>query len=448
VSIRLRLILWYSLVFAAGLTAFAVVVWVGTREVLRNDIDTWLTRQADGLEQFLHDETVGKGEAAVMEETREFSSGLPKGSGVQLFSRDGRLLLSKPEVTIGGFPERPETFIDNQATLRALTRRVTIEGDEFRIALWRSLEESEQALADLRLVLIAMMPAFLLLSVAGGWFLSRRALQPVDDITAAARKISLQNLSGALPVPSHKDELRRLCEAWNEMLGRLQASAQQLRQFTADASHELRTPVALIRATAELTLRQERSAPEYRDALKRVQQETEELTYVIESLMELARADAGQSRFAFGPVDIRDLVSEVRPQVEPITTQNNLDLEVRLPRERLSVIGDRGALRRLLLVLLDNAIKFTQAPGRVEVRAASSANEVVLEVEDTGIGISQQDLPRIFDRFYQADSSRSGRGVGLGLSIAQWIVQSHHGRIEVRSSPGQGSLFRVFLPAG
>jgi heavy metal sensor kinase len=447
VSIRLRLILWYSSVFAIGFTAFAVIVWIGTRQVLRNDLDAWLTSQADGLDHFLQAETLGKGEAAVVEETREFSSGLPEGSGVQLFSRDGKLLLSKPEVTISGFTEEPATVIADQARLRALTRRITIEGDEFRFAMWRSIENSERALGDLRTVLLAITPVFFLLSVAGGWFLSRRALRPVDDITAAARSISLQNLSASLPVPPHRDELQRLCEAWNGMLRRLESSTGQLRQFTADASHELRTPVALIRATAELTLRHDRSPEEYRAALESVRRGTEELSGIIEDLMELARGDAGQSRLTFGPIDMKELVREVRPQLEPMTAQNNVHLAVYLPPEQLSVVGDKGALRRLLLVLLDNAIKFTAAQGRVEVRAKCTQNQVVLEVEDTGIGISREDLPHIFDRFYRADPSRAGNGVGLGLSIAQWIVQSHNGRIEVQSIRGKGSTFRVFLPS-
>ena len=446
-SIRLRLIFWYSSVFAVGFTAFAVIVWIGTREVLRNDLDVWLTRQANGLDHFLQMETHGKGEAAVVEETREFSSGLPEGSGVQLFSHDGKLLFSKPEATLSGFPEQPITVIDDQARLRALTRRITLEGEDFRFAMWRSIVESERALSDLRAVLMAMTPVFFLLSVAGGWFLSRRALRPVDDITAAARNISLQNLSASLPVPPHRDELQRLCEAWNEMLRRLESSTTQLRQFTADASHELRTPVALIRATAELTLRHDRSSEEYRAALQSIRQGTQELTRIIEDLMELARADAGWSRLTLAPLDIGEIVREVCPQIEPMTAQSHLDLAIQLPPEQLTVVGDRGALRRLLLALLDNAVKFTCAPGRIELRARKAENLVVLEVEDTGIGISNKDLPRVFDRFYQADPSRSGNGVGLGLSIAQWIVECHSGRIEVHSAQGKGSIFRVSFPS-
>ena len=446
-SIRVRLILWHSSVFAISLIGFALVIWLGTRTAVDSDIDTWLYLQADGLARFIKEETHGTDEAAVIEEAREFSSGLPKGSGIQLFHRDGQLLLSRPEAAVGLVSEEPSTFLSDESRLRALSGRVTVGENEFRFTLWRSLDSTEAALGDLRLVLILMVPAFLLISVAGGWLLSRRALRPIDDVTEAARRISLQDLSSSLPVPKHRDELHRLCEAWNEMLHRLDDSARQLRQFTADASHELRSPVTLIRTTAELTLRKERSPAQYQEALRGIQKDAEKLTELVQNLMELARADAGQSKFSLFRLDLREVVSEVRPKAESIASQNNLVLAVYLPERELPVVGDRGALRRLLLVLLENAIKFTPPPGKVHLRAAAISSEVVLEIEDTGIGILPEHLPRIFDRFYQADDSRTGAGVGLGLSIAQWIVQSHNGRIEVQSTVSIGSIFRVFFPA-
>ena len=432
-SIRIRLVVWYSSLFAVSLASFAILVWLGTRSLVRDDINTWLARQADGLEQFLKKETHGTGEAAVIEETREFSSGLPVGSGVRLFNREGRLLISRPEGQPGVYSE--------------VSGEVSIGGEHFRFELWRSTAESETALNDLRRVLILLVPVFLVVSVAGGWFLGRHAFRPVDEITAAARKISLEDLSVQLPVPPHRDELQRLCEAWNGMLRRLDNSARQLRQFTADASHELRTPVALIRTTAELALRKERSESEYRASLSRIQEEAEELTSSIESLMDLARADSGQSEFVMDFLDIRELVEDIRPQVELLASESNLDFKLRSEPNLPRIWGDRKALRRVLLILLDNAVKFTPATGRVELRVSVEGAEVIIEVDDTGIGIANQDLVRVFDRFYQVDQARSGGGVGLGLSIARCIVQGHKGRIGAESKPGSGSIFRVVLPA-
>jgi signal transduction histidine kinase len=445
-SIRLRLLIWHSAVFAAGLAGFAMVVWFGTRAAILDHIDVGLVRQADGLELFLEKETHGSGLAAVVEETREFSSGLPLGSGVQLFDSDGALAYAKPAVSMGlAFPE-PATLLVNARQVRALTRDLTVRGDRYTYSLWRSLDDTESALTDLQHVLLMLVPAFLVASIAGGWLLSRRALRPVDDLTAAARHISLSNLSTTLPVPRQADELQRLAQAWNEMLSRLDDAARKLRQFTADASHELRTPVALIRTTAELALRQKRAPEEYEASLQRIQEESQELTTVLEGLMELARADAGTTRFALVPLDLGTLLLEMQPQVEPMISGAGLTLSLHTPPHELPVCGDRSALRRLVLLLLENAVKFTAAPGRVSLRAVRTAENVTLEVEDTGIGIAQSELPRIFDRFYQVEDARSGKGAGLGLSIAQWIVEGHQGRIDVVSTPGAGSTFRVSLP--
>jgi heavy metal sensor kinase len=383
----------------------------------------------------------------VVEETREFSSGLPLGSGVQLFDDKNALVFAMPAVSMGRASRKPVTFDADSRRVRALTRDVNVRGDRYAYSLWRSLDDADGALADLQRVLTLLVPAFLLASVAGGWLLSRRALRPVDDLTAAARRISLSNLSTTLPVPKHADELQRLAQAWNEMLARLDEAARKLRKFTADASHELRTPVGLIRTTAELALRQKRAPEEYEASLRRIQEESQELTGVLESLMELARADNGSARFAHASMDLGALLLELKPQVEPLISNAGLTLSLQTPPQKLPVAGDRSALRRLVILLLENAVKFTPSPGRVSLRATRTAEAVTLEVEDTGIGIEPAELPHIFDRFYQVEDARSGRGAGLGLSIAQWIVEGHQGRIDVVSTPGAGSIFRVCLPA-
>lgn len=276
--------------------------------------------------------------------------------------------------------------------------------------------------------------------------LSRKALQPVDDVTAAARIVSLQNLSMRLPVPVHRDELQRLSLAWNEMLGRLDDSTKRLAQFTADASHELRTPVAVIRMAAEIALRHERSDEEYREVLQKIQEQSLDMTGTIENLMELARADAGQARFVLVPLDVGEVLEEVRAQVAPLVAARGLGLALRLADGDLRIAGDRSALRRLLLILVENAMKFTPTPGQIDLGIACVDTQVVVEVADTGIGIGSLDLPRIFDRFYQADSARAQGGSGLGLSLAQWVAQGHQGRIEVETALGAGARFRVYLP--
>ncbi len=427
-GIRQRLLLWHTAVFALGLVIFSVVVWWGTRETLYRDLDHWLVAQAEGLERFVKNEVQGDQEQEVIDETREFSIGLPEASGILLYRGDGARLFGEMS---GG---------------RGVERAMEVRGHSYRFKMWHSVAGVEATLRSLSVTLMTLTPIFLLLSLGGGWMLSRKALQPVDDVTAAARIVSLQNLSMRLPVPVHRDELQRLSLAWNEMLGRLDDSTKRLAQFTADASHELRTPVAVIRMAAEIALRHERSDEEYREVLQKIQEQSLDMTGTIENLMELARADAGQARFVLVPLDVGEVLEEVRAQVAPLVAARGLGLALRLADGDLRIAGDRSALRRLLLILVENAMKFTPTPGQIDLGIACVDTQVVVEVADTGIGIGSLDLPRIFDRFYQADSARAQGGSGLGLSLAQWVAQGHQGRIEVETALGAGARFRVYLP--
>ena len=427
-GIRQRLLLWHSAVFALGLVIFSFVVWWGTREALYRDLDRWLVAQAEGLERFVQNEVEGDQEQQVIDEAKEFSIGLPEASGIQVYRSDGTRLFGE---------ERAGRFVE---------RTVNVRGQKYRFTTWRSAAGVEATLRSLSATLLTLAPIFLLFSLGGGWTLSRKALQPVDDVTAAARIVSLQNLSMRLPVPGHHDEFQRLSLGWNEMLGRLEDSTKRLVQFTADASHELRTPVAVVRMAAEIALRHDRSNEEYREVLRKIQGQSEDMTGMIENLMELARADAGQAHFVLAPVDVGEVLEEVRAQVAPLVAARGLGIALRLADVDLRIAGDRAALRRLLLILVENAIKFTPSSGQIDLGIACIDTQVVVEVADTGIGIGGEDLPRIFDRFYQADSARAQGGSGLGLSLAQWVAQGHRGRIEVETELGAGARFRVYLP--
>ena len=427
-GIRQRLLLWHIAVFTLGLVSFSVVVWWGTREALYRDLDRWLVAQAEGLERFVQNEVQGDQEQEVIDEVREFSIGLPEASGIQVYRSDGTRLFG--EASSG----------------RLVERTVNVRGHTYRFTTWRSVAGVEATLRSLSVTLLTLTPIFLLFSLGGGWLLSRKALQPVDDVTAAARTVSLQNLSMRLPVPGQHDELQRLSLAWNEMLGRLEDSTKRLAQFTADASHELRTPVAVVRMAAEIALRHERSNEEYREVLQKIQGQSEDMTATIENLMELARADAGQAHFVLAPVDVGEVLEEVRAQVAPLVAARGLGIALRVADGNLGIAGDRASLLRLLLILVENAMKFTPSPGQIDLDIGCVDSEVVVVVADTGIGIGSEDLPRIFDRFYQADSARAQGGSGLGLSLAQWVAQGHRGRIEVETVLGAGARFRVYLP--
>lgn len=279
--------------------------------------------------------------------------------------------------------------------------------------------------------------------------MSRRALEPVDAITRAARSIGIENLSERLEVPAAGDELARLAETWNGMLARLEAAVKRLSEFTADASHELRTPITLIRATAELTLRRDRSAETYREALRHVIGEADRMTRLIEDLLLLARADAGLPALPLDRVELTPLVRDICQQGQILAEERQLEISAELPDQPVYVEANDPALRRLLMLLVDNAVKYTPAGGRITVSVALDLSGATVTVRDTGIGIPDTALPHVFERFYRADESRNREagGAGLGLSIARWIAERQHAHLEAESVVGRGSAFRVRFPS-
>ena len=270
----------------------------------------------------------------------------------------------------------------------------------------------------------------------------------MNRIIQSAEGIGVLNLSRRLEVPRAKDELRRLTETLNAMLERIESSVKRITRFTADASHDLRTPLSLIRTSAELALRRKRSEDDYRESLTRILLISEETTQLVEGLLTLARADAGAAQLKCQSLDLRPILLKVAHQARFLAAAKGLSFTEHFSAETLPMLADPAAIERLLLSLLDNAVKYTPVGGRVTVRASSHHGSAVIEIEDTGMGIAESDFPHIFERFFRADQARSReiRGSGLGLSIARWITEAHHGSIEVTSQLGKGSCFRIRLP--
>ena len=291
-------------------------------------------------------------------------------------------------------------------------------------------------------------PLVLISAAAGGYWLSQRALAPVDTIVQTARAIGGTNLHSRLARLSTGDEIQRLSDTLNEMLDRIEQAFQRVSQFTADASHELRTPVALMRTEAELALRKSRDEAEYKDSLRHILTEAERTTALIEELLSLARADSGRETLNIHPTDLREILRGLAGDWKQVATIRKLQFEEKITAPGPTVLGDETALRRVVNIILDNAFKYTPTPGTVELSLAQQENQAVVIVRDSGVGIALEEQSKIFERFYRVDKARSRDlgGAGLGLSIAQWIVQQHGGTIEVESTPGQGSTFRVKLP--
>jgi heavy metal sensor kinase len=304
------------------------------------------------------------------------------------------------------------------------------------------------ALNQFKWLTLLLSPFLIVLASAGGYWISRRALTPVDEIIRAAQNIDSKNLSKRLKVFRGGDELQRLSETLNGMIERLEAAFKRITQFTADASHELRTPLALMRTIMEVSLRTSHSESEYRDAQVQTLEELEKTSTLIEKLMLLARADAGVETLHRRPLDLADVLREVCDQGRILALEKNITIQEEIGTASVIVDGDSDALRRLFLILIDNAVKYALPNKLVVVSLSTSNDTAVIEVRDTGIGISPDDIPHIFDRFYRADKARSREagGAGLGLSIARWESEAHGGTIEVQSKLGKGSVFLVRLP--
>jgi signal transduction histidine kinase len=234
----------------------------------------------------------------------------------------------------------------------------------------------------------------------------------------------------------------------NAMLGRLEASVKRLTQFTADASHDLRTPIALIRTSAELSLRRPRTEDEYRETLARILATSEETTHLIENLLTLARADAGASELHFENIDLVPRLEKISEEAGILAAGKGIDVTSEFATGPIRVSADSAAIERLLLIVVENAVKYTPQGGKIAMSLANGWGSARIEIRDSGIGISEKDLPHIFERFYRADQARSREsgGSGLGLAIARWIVDLHGGLIEAESKLGSGSIFRISLP--
>lgn len=293
----------------------------------------------------------------------------------------------------------------------------------------------------------AFAPVLLIISMAGGYWTSRRALQPVDRITNAARSITIRNLSERVPVTRSHDELQRLAETYNQMLNGLEGAVRRLKQFTADASHELRGPLSLTRTVAEVALRNPNVDEASRQAFTEIVAESACAATLLEQMLVLARVDSEAVGIVLEPVSFGPIVDEGCAKARTLATGRQIILSLEEEDASTIVLGHHESLSRLVWILLDNALKYTTEHGCIHVTLKRQGEKQILRVEDDGIGIAPEDLPRIFDRFYRADPSRSlVEGNGLGLAIAKWIADAHHAEICADSMPGHGSWFTVALP--
>lgn len=318
------------------------------------------------------------------------------------------------------------------------------------------LDSTVHALSTISLVLWTALPAGVLLSALLGYFLAKRALKPVQDMQLAAAGLSAKDLGQRLDLPAANDELRALAETFNGMLGRLEDAFKRLRRFSGDVSHELRTPVAVLRGEAELALRRERTADEYREALRNILTETHQMSGIIEDLLLLARAESKSVAMQWADVNPESFIDSIREAVQPVFDKRGVTLVTPLQFPVTTFLASANYLSLAIKNLLLNAAKHSASGSTVvlemepdQTAAANGKSGVVFRVRDEGEGIPQESLPYIFDPFYRADTARNraNGGAGVGLSLTKAMVNLHSGTIDVASTFGQGATFTIHLPA-
>lgn len=452
-SISFRLTTWFLSIFILGWILFGLAMWLDLNSALTTTRQQTLDHRADRLTQLLRD-TQDLPQERQRKKFQEFAGATGDGL-MEVFDAAGARFFPSPSSAAASFPwprlqEGPQRFWQSsvgEQKFLVLTRPIELGGRTLHLCFAASLTNNRALLRRFTVGLFAAAPILLALSAIGGYFVSRKALVPVDRITASVQTISVSNLSGRLAVAQTGDELQRLAETFNAMLTRLEDAVGRIRQFTGDASHELRGPLSYIKMVAEVALRRDGMDDESRIAFQEVVAETRKAGVLLEDMLTLARADCGEPGFELLPVELSRCLRQVCDKADPLARERSQTLTVAIHGAAAEILGDESSLARLFWILLDNALKYTPEGGAIEVNLSATAEAVTVTVKDSGLGIAPADLPHIFDRFYRADPSRSQvDGTGLGLAIAKWIANVHHAALSAQSKLGQGSSFSIVFP--
>ena len=455
-TLRARLALSVTGLILAFLATFGGGIYFTFSRSLYTEVDDTLSLSAEQVLASLYEDN-GSIQMLTQDPNAthlaEFNAFTQRGVTLIVLSSKGEILES-----VGPYSDDPLPVPASLVQPLLQTIRETEQNDRIRVYIlpifegghilgWiqsiQGLGSAEETLDRLRTMFLVGTGLLSLLAGFAGYFLAGRALTPIDEITNTARHISTADLSARLGLPDTGDEVSRLANTFDEMLGRIESGFARERQFTSDASHELRTPLTAMKTILNFIREGERPPQEYRQALDDLAEETDRLQGLVENLLQLARGERGL-KLQKEEIDLSLLLADVADSLRPLAEEKDLTLTCDLPPV-LGIAGDTDQLIRLIVNLLDNAIKYSEQ-GPIRLSAEERDGNALIEVSDTGIGIPPEHLPHIFKRLYTVDPARSSGGAGLGLSIAHQIVQAHGGRIEVQSEVGKGSTFTVYLP--
>ena len=450
-SLRFRLLIGYGAWLVGILVSLGVVLNLGLSESLIREFSSTQQQRAVRIDETIrawHQFPTGR---KLWEEIDLRFAPQSKQWLFRVTDRDGRLIYpaSPAPDPMRGFPV-PTTSGVQTARLPGGTRVVigkVAGGQGGWIEAGESVEPIYAKIRQAMRLFLGVASIFAGMAMVGAWLLVRKALAPVEEIAAAAARITSHNLSERLPVPTQRDEIAHLTETLNQMISRLDDSFQLNRRFQTDASHELRTPLTILKGELEQVLRDSRLEPWLQPILGGLFEEVYRLSDLVDRLLTLSRLDSGQAQEDWRPVDLSELATVTAEQMELLADDKSLAMTCQT-RDQVWVLGDRARLKQIVVNLLDNAIKYTHSGGRITISVLANNEEAILEVRDSGVGIPEEAIPRLFDRFFRVDKARSREhgGFGIGLSIVRAICHAHHGRVEVESQLGRGSCFRIFLP--
>ena len=486
-SIRFSLTLWYVAILIVILSLFGGVLYTSVRANLARDVDQLLASEADGVgdailsfgkaeleaktpSPYSQDKITGmflehiaRGELpALIGRWAEVTNELDTVRPVRIVSKSGEILAYSLSLANWVIPVNAQALqgAGKGKTLYE-TYRVA-DGHRVRIATYPILEkgrllflvqvsisllQTDTSLERLRSWLLWLIPTTALLASLIGWFLASLALRPVGKMIREAKQLSESRLHQRIEVPMTGDELQGLGVTFNEMLDRFERGFKRLRQFSAAASHELRTPLTVMKGEIELALRKPRTDEAYERVLRSQLQVVNDMARVVEQLLAVAHAEDGALAVHWEVLELGDLIRSVIRSYEPLAVQKKLSLQVLVPT-LVHVTGERRLLERLIANLLENAIKYTPQEGRVTLEAVEREGQSLLIVRDTGKGIPEEELSKVFDKFFSHKHSPEGiPSTGVGLGLCRWIAEVHKGRIEVMSPPGQGAAFTVTFPS-
>ena len=490
IPIRVRLTFYYTLIVVITFLIFGTIAFLSIEKQLFNSLDSTLKNETEWLQKFiepkarrvkLNRELQRRKFLAEAESLKTFKLKpakeidvegkdsleldsywnqiyehtllSPKKQKIQIVDRNGEILYKwgmAPEERLyfGDIPfntSKLATIYDSFGT----ALRVSVSQNKFsKIIVAYPEEDIGNVLGQLFSILIYLVPLAIIFSVLGGWFLAKRSLAKVDEITKTARKITAQNLNEKIPIVEVDDEIGRLSRTFNEMITRLQHSFEQVKQFSADASHELRTPLTILRGEIELALQNKNQNSENKRALVSMQEEVFRMTAIIENLLILSKVERGTLINEFIDLPLAPLINEIFEDSKMMAEPKKIKVVLETCDE-VSIMGDPIRIRQLIFNLIDNAIKYTNQNGTVSLLLVKDEKNAHIIVMDNGIGISEEDQKKVFDRFYRVDKARSREfgGTGLGLSISKWICEAHKGTISIRSEIGKGTTFTVTIPS-